>query len=160
MHLRVLRSAAEAAAAAAAKRRALPVNPTTKTTTRSIAAMYASPSSSSSSKSIRFSGGEFVRSRKANSKRLPRYAPALTAARFSASGTIIEEEEEKEEQMKDLLKDQKGIVSDAGVYTTKEEKMFLKNAIQLKGGKNAFILGIETSCDDTACAIVTRCRGI
>ena len=31
MHLRVLRSAAEAAAAAAAKRRALPVNPTTTT---------------------------------------------------------------------------------------------------------------------------------
>lgn len=58
--------------------------------------------------------------------------------------------------MKHLRIDQKGIVSDAGVYTTKEEKMFLKNAIQLKGGKNAFILGIETSCDDTACAIVTK----
>lgn len=156
MRPRVLRSAAEAAAAAAAKRRALPVNPTTTTTTRSIAAMYASPSSSSSSKSIRFSGGEFVRSRKANSKRLPRYAAALTAARFSARVTTIEEDEEKEEQMKHLRIDQKGIVSDAGVYTTKEEKMFLKNAIQLKGGKNAFILGIETSCDDTACAIVTK----
>ena len=97
MRPRVLRSAAEAAAAAAAKRRALPVNPTTTTTTRSIAAMYASPSSSSSSKSIRFSGGEFVRSRKANSKRLPRYAAALTAARFSARGTTIEEDEEFDE---------------------------------------------------------------
>ena len=58
--------------------------------------------------------------------------------------------------MKDLRIDQKGIVSDAGVYETKEEKMFLKNSIQLKGGKNALILGIETSCDDTACAIVTK----
>jgi len=37
--------------------------------------------------------------------------------------------------MKHLRIDQKGIVSDAGVYTTKEEKMFLKNSIQLKGGK-------------------------
>ena len=120
--------------------------------TAAVFAMYSSPFKSIV---VLFSGGEFVRSRKADSKRLPRGAAALTAARFSAS-TTIEEEEEKEEQMKDLKFDQKGIVSDAGVYKTKEEKMFLQNAIQLKGGKNALILGIETSCDDTACAIVTK----
>lgn len=45
----------------------------------------------------------------------------------------------------------KGIVSDAGEYSTEEEKMHLKSL-----PKNAFILGIETSCDDTAAAIVTK----
>jgi N6-L-threonylcarbamoyladenine synthase len=45
----------------------------------------------------------------------------------------------------------KGIVSDAGEYSTEEEKMRLKSL-----PKNAFILGIETSCDDTAAAIVTK----
>ena len=71
--------------------------------TAAVFAMYSSPSKSIV---VLFSGGEFVRSRKANSKRLPRGAAALTAARFSAS-TTIEEEEEKEEQMKDLKFDQK-----------------------------------------------------
>jgi len=45
----------------------------------------------------------------------------------------------------------KGIASDAGEYSTEEEKMHLKSL-----PKNAFILGIETSCDDTAAAIVTK----
>jgi N6-L-threonylcarbamoyladenine synthase len=45
----------------------------------------------------------------------------------------------------------KGIASDAGEYSTEEEKMQLKSL-----PKNAFILGIETSCDDTAAAIVTK----
>ena len=45
----------------------------------------------------------------------------------------------------------KGIVSDAGEYSTEEEKMHLKSL-----PRNAFILGIETSCDDTAAAIVTK----
>jgi len=49
------------------------------------------------------------------------------------------------------VKDKKAILSDGGVFETEDDKLRLKSLPE-----NAFILGIETSCDDTAAAIVTK----
>ena len=47
------------------------------------------------------------------------------------------------------VKDKKAILSDGGVFETEDDKLRLKSLPE-----NAFILGIETSCDDTAAAVV------